>query len=58
MKKPSVVEMLIPKIEKQPQKAKRNKGLTLSNTPLSEAAVWSLPLGGREGVKANSLCYV
>lgn len=29
-----------------------------SNPPLSEAAVWSLPLGGREGVKANSLCHV
>jgi hypothetical protein len=50
--------MLIPKIEKQPQKSKEKQGLTLSNTPLSEAAVWSLPLGGREGVKANSLCYV
>jgi hypothetical protein len=58
MKKTLVFVMLIPKIENKPKKAKRNKGLTLSNTPLSEAAVWSLPLGGREGVKANSLCHV
>ena len=29
MKKPSVVEMLIPKIEKQPQKSKEKQGFNI-----------------------------
>ena len=58
MKKTLVLVMLIPKIEKQPPKSKGKQGLTNGNTPLSEASVWSLPLGGREGVTVNSLCYV